>query len=139
MPAPGAIVPEDGTIGEVSLRYRVPGTMDEVVQSRPVVSPLGPDATGYFSADSAEKGFVMLNLYVAFEMAAQRATVGDDTTALGLLLNVRTGVDAWLATHDDYDIADDLRYVDMFIDNLYARGASEPPPQANPPEPWPAD
>jgi hypothetical protein len=44
-----------------------------------------------------------------------------------------------LVDHPDEDIADDLRYVRMFADNLRARGAAEPPPEKNPPEPWPAD
>lgn len=140
MRAPGAQeAPADGTIGAVSLRYEIPGTSEQVVQATDVVSPEGPDATGYFSADEAEKGFVMLNVFVAFQIAAERAAVGDDTAALSVLLSVRAGVDGWLATHDDDDITDDVRYVDMFIENLRARGAAEPPPSANPPEPWPAD
>ncbi len=135
----GDPAPADGTIGAFSLRYLVPGTAEEVVQAGGVVSPQGPDATGYFSALEAEKGFLMLNLFVAFQLAAERASVGDDTAALSVLLAVRAGVGSWLASRDDADIADDLRYVDMFIDNLRARGAAEPPPNANPPQPWPAD
>ena len=139
MRAPGTAPPADGTVGAFSLRYEVPGTGEQVVSGGDVVSTDGPDANGYFSAPEAEKGFVMLNLFVAFQIAAERASVGDDTAALSALLSVRAGVGAWLATHDDFDITDDLRYVDLFIDNLRARGAAEPPPNANPPEPWPVD
>lgn len=139
MPRAGATLPADGSVGELSLRYRVPGTDDEIAQAVPIASPAGPDATGYFSTDGAEKSFVMLNLYVAFKMASERATVGDDGAALSILTAVRGGVAGWLATHEDFDIEDDLQYVDLFIANLQARAPATPPEPDLPPEPWPAD
>ena len=135
MATPGAAQPADGSIGEVALRYRVPGTDEEIAQSVPVVSPAGPEATGWASSDAADKSFVMLNLYVAFKMASERALVGDDSTALSILGAVRGGVDAWLATHDDFDVEDDLRYVDMFVANLQARAPATAPAPELPPEP----
>jgi Ca-activated chloride channel family protein len=139
MPRAGATPPEDGSVGELSLRYRVPGTDEEIVQAVPIASPDGPDATGYFSTPGAEKSFVMLNLYVAFRMASERATAGDDAAALSILGAVRGGVAGWLAGREDFDIEDDLRYVDMFLANLQARAPVTPPEPDLPPEPWPAD
>jgi Ca-activated chloride channel family protein len=81
----------------------------------------------------------MLNLYVAFRMASERATAGDDAAALSILGAVRGGVAGWLAGREDFDIEDDLRYVDMFLANLQARAPVTPPEPDLPPEPWPAD
>ena len=138
MRKPGAPTPEGNDIGDLSFDYVLPGTEDVVSQVVDVVSP-DPTKSGYFETEGAEKSFVMLNLYVAFRMASERATVGDDTTALATLQGIRDAVAGWLQTNDDFDIEDDLRYVDMFIGNLHARGADDPPPNQNPPDPWPQD
>ncbi|MEM6989160.1 MAG: VWA domain-containing protein [Myxococcota bacterium] len=138
MREPGAPLPEGNAIGSLTMDYVVPGTEETVSQTVDITSP-DPEARGYFSTTGAEKSFVMLNLYVGFRIAAERATVGDDTTALATLQGLHFGVRGWLDENDDFDIEDDLRYVDLFIDNLRARGAAEPPPQQNPPEPWPQD
>lgn len=119
----------------------MPGTEQEVFQQAEIVSPLAPGQTpaeGLFDTAGAEKAFVTLNLFVGFQLASERAAVGDDAGALNLLQILHGNVEAWLTTHDDADIEDDLRYVVMFIDNLMARGSAAPSPTA-PPEPWPAD
>lgn len=138
MRKPGSSAAESGTIGNLQLEYTIPGTEDTVMQTGEVVWP-DADSEQYFETEGAEKSFVMLNLYVGFRIASERATVGDDMNALATLQALRGGVEGWLASNDDFDIEDDLRYVDMFITNLIARGASEPPPNQNPPEPWPQD
>ena len=74
---------------------------------------------------------------VGFQLAAELALDADSGTAIGLLRALRGEVAAWLPSHDDDDIADDLRYVDLFIANLEARGLNTPVFQ--PPEPWPQD
>ena len=140
-PRPGEVL-EAGTVGRLAMSYRRPGSEEIVTQEVQITSSLAPGETpteGAFDAPSVEKAFVMLNIYAGFEMAAVRASFGDDRGALGVLQPLRDSVSTWLETNDDADIEDDLRYIDRFIANLRARGASEPPPQQNPPEPWPND
>ena len=43
------------------------------------------------------------------------------------------------AEEPDEDIEDDLVYIDKFIANLEAAGGGFPPPEQNPPNPWPND
>ncbi len=141
VPEPGATAPADDRVGTLTMRYTVPGTEEEVFQQSMVESVLSPGETppaGSFDTEGTEKAFVTLNLLVGFQLAAERAEVGDDAGALNLLQILHGSVEQWLLTHEDADIADDQRYVVMFIDNLMARGASVPPPTV-PPEPWPAD
>lgn len=131
-----------GTVGQITMTYRVPGSDEIVAQSVRIESPLRPGETpeeGLFDDAGVEKAFVMLNIYAGFEMAATRAAIGDDQGALGVLLPLRDSVAAWDTRNMDADIADDLRYIDMFVANLRARGAENPPPHKNPPNPWPHD
>jgi Ca-activated chloride channel family protein len=147
----GAIVAEllptgidtGGAVGRIGLTYRDVATQELVAQEVDIASPLAPwetPSTGWFTDAAVEKSFVMLNIYVGFQMAATRASYGDDTSALATLLALRESVAGWLAEHDDFDITDDLAYVDLFIENLRARGGgSIDEPDEAPPEPWPAD
>lgn len=133
---------DPGEVGRIEFEYEVPGSGEIVEQFVEISSPLGPWETpenGWFSNDSVEKGFVMLNIYVAFEMAAQRASVGDDGGALSILQPLVLSVETWLAANPDEDIEDDLFYAYRFIENLEARGSTTNTPNPVPPEPWPAD
>jgi Ca-activated chloride channel family protein len=112
-----------------------------VQQSVEISSPLGAWETpedGYFSGESVAKGFVMLNIYVGFEMAASRAEVGDDAGALSILVPLMGAVEEWLVTNADADIEDDLIYLELFIENLNARTVVPSSPRPAP-EPWPND
>lgn len=140
LPEPG-VQPSGERVGTLSLRYRVPGSEEEVFQLAEIESELAPGETpaeGRFDDEGAGKAFVTLNLYVGFQLAAERAAVGDGGGALNLLQILHGSVTQWLTTYPDPDIEDDLRYVVMFIDNLVAHGAAVPP-SAKPPEPWPQD
>jgi Ca-activated chloride channel family protein len=138
------VLPNGGTpdsVGELSMSYRHPVTGNTHAQEVKIDSPLAVGETpagGWFDGSSTEKSFVMLNIYVAFEMAAERAAAGDDFGALAVLRAVQTNGDAWLEDHPDADIADDLVYVGMFIENLEAR-SQEPQGPTPVPEPWPHD
>jgi Ca-activated chloride channel family protein len=125
----------------VSVEWTDPRSGDRLSQSVDVTAPFAPGAVpeeGYFTDATVEKGFVMLNLYVAFESAAQLAADSDPRTARRALEAIRPNVAAWLAEHDDADIEDDLRYVDLFIQNLGpVADASAPYTPADPPNPWP--
>ena len=137
-------------VGDMMLRYRVPKTDTFVEEKVAIQIPVAPDQVdlenGTFEDLSVEKGFVMLNIYVGFQMAATRASQGDFNGAWKVLDSLDKNVDAWLAANPDFDIDDDLKYIRRFKDNLIAVGATEPPPTQPgelppppPPEPWPND
>lgn len=133
----------DGDVGSVQFSYRDPATNELVAQDVDIVTPLDPWETpeaGYFGHQSVEKSFVMLNIYVGFQMAATRASVGDDSAAAAVLRSLANNVEDWLDQNPDYDIEDDLIYINLFIENLERRGGgSVQQPDTIPPEPWPAD
>jgi Ca-activated chloride channel family protein len=133
---------DPGEVGRVELAYTTPITGEPVEQFVEISSPLGPWETppdGYFTGDSVAKGFVMLNIYIGFELAAERASFGDDAGALSILVPLYASVETWLVDNPDADIEDDLFYVGLFIDNLEARTPSLPNTPSPAPEPWPND
>ena len=135
-------VVEPGVVGRLAMSYTRPVDGETVAQELPITTTLVPGDTpkdGAFSGSAVEKSFAMVNIFVGLQLASERAAWGDDSGALAVLLPLASAVDEWLVVHPDEDIADDLRYVQMFIDNLRARGAEDPAPTKNPPEPWPAD
>ena len=111
--------------------------------------PVAPDQVdleqGTFEDVSVQKGFVMLNIFIGFQMAATRAAQGDLTGAHHVLDGLDKNVEGWLAQNPDFDIEDDLKYIRLFKTNLLNAGAAETPPtqpgQEPPPpsEPWPND
>lgn len=142
VPRSSATVEQPGTVGRMSMTYRTPGSDETVSQQASITSPLDPGELpeqGHFSAGGVEKAFVMLNIFAGFEMAATRASTGDDMGALAVLESLAVSVQDWLVEHPDHDIENDLAYLHKFIANLRARGAQSPPPEKHPPEPWPLD
>ncbi len=130
----------DNYVGDVTLNYRDAISKEMVEQVISVDAPVGPtDEGSHFETKSVEKGFVMLNIYMGFQMAATRSQSGDDRGALNVLIGLQEGVEGWLEDNPDADIEDDLYYIGLFINNLRQRGAEEPPPSQTPPEPWPQD
>ncbi len=136
-------------VGDLALHYRVPNTDTFVDDTVAIKIPVAPDQVdlenGTFEDASVQKSFVMLNIFVGFQMAATRALQGDLTGAWNVLDRLDTNVDEWLQDNPDFDIEDDLKYIRMFKANLIAKGATEPPPtqpgEAPPPapNPWPQD
>jgi len=92
---------------------------------------------GYFSHATVQKAFVMLNLYVAFQMAAELAMDSDTGSAIGVLQTIGIAASDWLESHPDPDLEDDMLYVDLFIQNLEDQMAQTP--VNTPPEPWAYD
>jgi Ca-activated chloride channel family protein len=119
------VPPEGGTGGPTEF------TQNTIV-TNPNVPGTWPEE-GTFTDKTSEKGFVMLNLYVAFKMAAEAAESGNFDSASGILEAIRPNLVTWLEGTPDADIEDDLVYVDLFIDVL----AKEQPVPIAPPEPWP--
>ncbi len=130
-------------VGAISLTFTDPGSGETRQQSVDIATPHQPGEAptkGWFSDKTVEKGFVMLNLYAGFKLAAGLARDSDPRTARRTLEALRPNVASWLETFPDPDIADDLRYVDMFIANLGpVIDATEVYEPADPPNPWPAD
>ncbi len=142
VPRDPAAVEEAGTVGQVTMTWDVPGSDESRTTTVKIQSPLEPGDTpeeGHFSFAGVEKSFVMLNIYAGFEMAATRAAYGDLVGARDVLVPLAEQVETWLAQNPDEDIEDDLGYIRKFIDNLDNRGASDTPPNPNPPNPWPQD
>lgn len=132
------------SVGTLNLHYRKPNSdvfVDEEVQVKVPVAPGDVDLEhGTFQDISVEKGFVMLNIYVGFQMAATRAQQGDYDGAWNVLDALERGVDTWLAANPDFDIEDDLGYIRKFKANIdAARPADQQPTPMPPPEPWPQD
>lgn len=134
--------PRVADVGELKLRYRDPVTKQYVEETSAIKTTVAPDQIdleqGVFDNPSSEKGFVMLNIFVGFEMAATRAAQGDLPGALNILDGLDAAVDGWLVDHPDADIEDDLKYIRLFQDNLVQAGANLDPDAPMPiPEPWP--
>ncbi|MFO0755607.1 MAG: VWA domain-containing protein [Byssovorax sp.] len=128
-------------VGDVELSYTDPKTGKPVTQKTSIDLPSDEGGKeGYFSHKTAEKSFVMLNIYAGFKLAAQLAADSDPRTARRTLEALRPNVEQWLTTYPDADITDDLKYVNLFIQNLLAVEQTVPLyTPADPPEPWPAD
>jgi len=127
-------------VGEVSIAWTDPVTGQRHEATTSITNPNDPNtppAQGWFTDQTVEKGFVMLNLFAGFELAAQLALDSDTGAARGVLESLEEGVEEWLVRHPDPDIEDDLEYVRMFNDNLLTVGNQTP--LARPPEPWPMD
>ena len=99
--------------------------LDQKVQ---IQIPVPPDQVdlerGTFDDLSVQKGFVMLNIYVGFQMAATRAQQGDYDGAWNVLDALELGFDTWLAANPDFDIEDDLGYIRKFKANIDAAFAA---------------
>jgi len=139
MPLPG--VQKTLKVGELKLTWKHPKTGKQHVQKSTVIfgNVAVPDSAAYFSSETVEKGFVMLNIYAAFQMAIELAADADPGAAQGVLLALRPEVAKWLkkGKKPDPDIEDDLKYVDLFIANL--KKVAKQTPISKPPEPWPID
>jgi Ca-activated chloride channel homolog len=130
-------------VGRLDLTWRHPLTGEARSQTVEIAAPSTPDAPpgeGYFTGETVEKGFVMLNLFAGFRLAAELAEDADPHTARRTLEALRPNVASWLEANADPDIEDDLRYVDLFLQNLAQVAASSQPRTApEPVNPWPAD
>tara|TARA_R110002096_G_scaffold143328_1_gene299089 strand:+ start:47337 stop:48878 length:1542 start_codon:yes stop_codon:yes gene_type:complete len=130
-------------VGSVEINYTDPSTGEPRSQIVDIAAPHLPGqapAEGYFSDATSEKSFVMLNIFAGFQMAARLARDADPRSAQAILIALRGSVQAWLSENEDLDIADDLRYVELFIANLQPDIDANPDyPTAPPGNPWPAD
>ena len=142
-----ATTPEAGfdpnEVGELIMDYRVPGTETIKTQNITIRSPLSPGDTpdaGHFESETVSKSFVMLNLYVGFKMASERAEAGDNANAIRVLDALEENIAVWLAVQPDDDVEDDLRILRLLRDNIQNnREIIQLPEAQRLPEPWPYD
>ena len=130
----------DKAIGQLEIQWRHPVTGKVDGQVAALVAPHAPGQAppeGWFSAPTVEKGFVMLNLFAAFQMACAQAFDADAGAARGVLQALKPQVTKWLKVRADPDVADDMKYVDKFLDALVKLSAQTP--IQVPADPWPAD
>lgn len=128
-----------GRVGTVTLSYTDPTSLEPRTQQIDVDSPYAPTEAPrelHASHATARKGFVMLNVLVGFQLAAELALEADYGTAISLLGGLEIGLDLYLRDHPDPDLEDDALYVTLFRQNLEDTVADLR--ISTPPEPAPA-
>lgn len=142
----GGNAEDSSLVAEITMEYRLPGSEDRSSQTIEVRYDEGPGVTlpegSWTDIDGSSldmrKAFVMLNIFVAFRLAAVHAAIGGDlSTAYGVLEQIEQGVDDWLDEWPDTDIESDHALILQFMINLLDEGAADGEPvQENP---WPQD
>ncbi|MEW5849989.1 MAG: VWA domain-containing protein [Myxococcota bacterium] len=128
-------------IGQARLTYEEANTQrtirEEVIN---LEYPHGPDVMlpdGYWTHDAIQKNFVMMNLYVGFQLAVTDFHSGRGDVALAELDALMAAATAWNSEIDDEDIADDLRIMRILRANIDT--AVNVPPAEETSDPWPQD
>jgi Ca-activated chloride channel homolog len=143
LPLPGGeALPDPYDVLTVDIDWKDPRAGTTLGDVFPVTNPALPGVVqqgGYFDNFTVEKGFVMVNILVGFEIATAFAAEGDYGSALAVLKAMHPALEGWLADNPDPDLQDDLGYVDLFIQNLEdtVTGINIQMP-AGLVEPWPA-
>ena len=135
----------EAEIAEVTMTYREPGTDRIVSQERSMVYPFNPAtivARGFFESpvlSMIQKSFVMLNAYVALEMACTMFHDGEGEAAVPMLRRVIAAIEDYNEEEQDTDMdynLELLRDLLALIEDL----TTEPIPETEIPEnPWPVD
>jgi Ca-activated chloride channel homolog len=122
----------DGKVADIQLSYRLPGSSEIVAQKLTLAYPHDPAEapaieTPYLSAPEIAERYAMFNVFVGLRFATR--AVSDHGIAAGdcsIVALERTKAEAakWNLTHEDPDIAADIRLIDMFLANLRAHGAT---------------
>ncbi len=129
-------------VGSLAITWKKPATGDTVSQVIDLSAPFTTQTVpkdGYFSSFTSEKGFVMLNLFAGFQLAARSARDGDARGADATLAPLEQSVMSWLQRSPDPDIEDDLKYLRLFRKNLGKLNDYNQLPPAIPQNPWPYD
>jgi Ca-activated chloride channel family protein len=112
------------TIAHLSLTYTPPGG-EPVTQDVTLAYPNDPNETPdvpYLSAPEMAPRFAMYNSFLGLRAATMTTDVN---CASSFLIATKDGASAWLASHDDPDLADDITLIDQYLGNLRAVGATE--------------
>lgn len=126
--------PPAGAVAVLELSFTDPRSGERRTQTVEVAGP-GAEVPGegWYTSMTVEKGFALLYVYRGLHIAAEQAAMGDLGTARGVLEAIETNVTAWLRSHDDPDIEDDLRWIEAFRTVLEEHDAETP--VLAPPEP----
>ena len=142
LPLPnGDLVDDPYDVLTVDIDWKDPRAGSTLGDIFPIVNPALPGVVqkgGYFDNFTVEKGFVMVNILVGFEVATAFAAEGDYAAALAVLTAMEPALEAWLSDNPDPDLADDLTYVERFIENLVTATTGTSVQLPPPVEPWPA-
>lgn len=138
---------ESSHVGTVHLRFREPGSNETIEQTVEVQLPFGADALprqGFFDNAIVTKSFVMLNIFVAMQMAADLFhldhTVRTAERTLQRVMNAVRDYNAELNDgQGDVDMQYDLELLQLFVDTLVRNGAPPDPPPPPSEEDWPED
>jgi Ca-activated chloride channel homolog len=121
--ADGTIASAPRPVGSVSLKYRIPGqrdfeTQQVMVSYTPPPIPVGAsEIPDYYSADAVEKNTLILDFFLAFRDATQKAQ-SDRPAALELLTAFQGRMTARLQgakDEKDEDLVDDMKILAQYI------------------------
>jgi Ca-activated chloride channel family protein len=133
----------DALVATVDVSFREPGTNALVTDSVDVRFPMPPwvtPAQGFFDSPDLsiiQKSFVMLNIYVAFEMATVDYYARNLTSAVQVLDRVIAGVEDYNEEVQDTDMDYNLEMLNDLRDLILNEVDPPPPPDVE--DPWPAD
>jgi Ca-activated chloride channel family protein len=115
-----ASFPTPCPMGDLHLRYRLPGSTTYETQDVPVAydgDPLVPPAGGYFSAKPIEKNTVILDFFVALRDTTKLGQT-DRGAAKAFLASFQSKIAPRLVGNTDEDLQDDLKIVQRYLDVL---------------------
>ena len=134
------------TVATIDVSFREPGS-NEVVEDSVVVNfPMAPwvtPARGYFASPDIsiiQKSFVMLNIYVGFELASEMFYSDEGASALEMLDRLSAAVEDYNEEVQDVDIEFDLQLLQDVRALIAAQGITlgeRAVPLVD--DPWPAD
>jgi Ca-activated chloride channel family protein len=134
------------TVATIDVSFREPGSDALVSDSIAVDFPLPPWETperGHFDAPDVSiihKSFVMLNIYVGFELASEMFYGDEGAGAITMLDNLMAAVEDYNEEIQDVDIDFDLQLLQDVRDLIAAQGLTLPDrtvPLND--DPWPVD
>lgn len=137
----------DASVATIEFEFREPGSDEIITQYEQIIYPYPSDellTAGHFDNAIVTKSFVMLNIYVAFEMACQLFHQGESSEAVGILERlIAAAIDYEDDANDgegDLDIVADIELMEQLRDVIEANTPSmETPDPEIPEDPWPAD
>lgn len=119
----------DGKVADLVLTYHVPGSGEVKSQTVTLQYTNDPSQTPddpYLSQPEMAARYAMYNMYLGFRTASQQATTSY-SCSLVTLRALQAAATAWNTTHENLDIAADLKLVGEYMTNLAAYGASTDP------------
>ncbi len=114
----------DGTVADLELTYRLPGSSEILTQRITLAYPGDPAETPaetYLSMPELAERLAMYNVFLGLRFATRSP---DPDCAAAALQATRTSAVAWNETHEDPDVTADIALIDLYLANLRAIGAT---------------